>query len=134
MPCFYSAKIILESRTASGLIITPIVCKDFGYFCSGFCRECILVATCDAAQPFNAAGDSSRQIWRASSFLMSACLTNGQRLQVEGIVRGCVQMVIGDAAFHPNKLQGWTDGILEEVLKRLAELARPFKFVVTVRS
>lgn len=49
-------------------------------------------------------------------------------------MRGCVQMVIGDAAFHPNKLQGWTDGILEEVLKRLAELARPFKFVVTVRS
>lgn len=29
-------------------------------------------------------------------------------------------------------LQGWTDAIVEEALKRLAELARPFKYVVTV--
>lgn len=52
--------------------------------------------------------------------------------QVEAIIKQAVQFAIGDAAFEPERLQGWTDGILKETLKNLAHLARPFKFVVTV--
>lgn len=54
--------------------------------------------------------------------------------QVEAIIKRAVQFTIGDAAFEPQRLQGWTDGILKETLKNLAHLARPFKFVVTVSS
>lgn len=51
--------------------------------------------------------------------------------EVEAIIKQAVQFTIGDAAFQPKRLQVWTDGILEECLKHLSQLARPFKFVVT---
>lgn len=51
--------------------------------------------------------------------------------EVEAIIKQSVQSVIGESVFRQERLQTWTDNILEECLKNLAQLARPFKFAVT---
>ena len=52
--------------------------------------------------------------------------------QVEEIVKAVADKVIGpDTAFNPNKIQLWTANLVENILKQLCAINKPFKFVVT---
>ena len=51
---------------------------------------------------------------------------------VELIVKTVADKVIGpDTAFNPNKIQLWTANLVENVLKQLCAINKPFKYVVT---
>jgi len=51
--------------------------------------------------------------------------------EVDTMVRESITQVIGDASFHRGKMDIWMFNIMEGVLKRLASLQKPFKYVVT---
>eukprot|EP01013_Petalomonas_cantuscygni_P010385 TRINITY_DN23462_c0_g1_i1.p1 TRINITY_DN23462_c0_g1~~TRINITY_DN23462_c0_g1_i1.p1 ORF type:complete len:118 (-),score=10.20 TRINITY_DN23462_c0_g1_i1:169-522(-) len=42
-----------------------------------------------------------------------------------------VKAVLGSATWNPRKVDQWTSQIMEQCLKRLAELKKPFKFIIT---
>jgi dynein light chain Tctex-type 1 len=51
--------------------------------------------------------------------------------EVDTMVREAITAAIGDSAFLHAKIDSWTSSIAEGCLKRLASLAKPFKYVIT---
>ena len=51
--------------------------------------------------------------------------------EVDTMIRQSIMAVIGEAPFAHAKADAWGANIVEGVLKRLAALAKPYKYVVT---
>ena len=51
--------------------------------------------------------------------------------EVDTLVREAISLAVGDAPFQHDKINQWTNGIIEGCLKKLAALAKPFKYVVS---
>mmetsp|Transcript_20511 Transcript_20511/g.34374 ORF Transcript_20511/g.34374 Transcript_20511/m.34374 type:complete len:120 (-) Transcript_20511:375-734(-) len=51
--------------------------------------------------------------------------------EMDSIIRESIDSTLGTAAFVHNKVNAWTSNLVEGCLKRLAALAKPFKYVVT---
>lgn len=51
--------------------------------------------------------------------------------EVDTMIRESIAQVLGDAVFSHGKMDVWVANIIEGALKRLAALAKPFKYVVT---
>mmetsp|Transcript_143458 Transcript_143458/g.253338 ORF Transcript_143458/g.253338 Transcript_143458/m.253338 type:complete len:151 (+) Transcript_143458:48-500(+) len=51
--------------------------------------------------------------------------------EIDGIVRHVIGEVLGDTQFIPGYVDTWCDQIMEQSLKRIASLARPFKYIAT---
>ncbi|GBF94917.1 hypothetical protein Rsub_08160 [Raphidocelis subcapitata] len=51
--------------------------------------------------------------------------------EVDTMVREAITAAIGDSPFLHAKVDAWAANIVEGCLKRLAALAKPFKYVVT---
>lgn len=50
---------------------------------------------------------------------------------VETIVRQAIHNSLNDSAYNAKKVNGWTDSIVQNCLKDLQALARPFKYIIT---
>ena len=51
--------------------------------------------------------------------------------EVDEMVRKCIADLLGEQAFQHAKADTWTKNIIEECLKKLQALQKPFKYVVT---
>ena len=51
--------------------------------------------------------------------------------EVDTLVREAIILAVGDTPFQHEKFNQWTNGIIEGCLKKLAALAKPFKYVVS---
>jgi dynein light chain Tctex-type 1 len=51
--------------------------------------------------------------------------------EVDTMIRESISQVVGDNAFTHAKINTWSSNIVENCLKRLAALSKPFKYVVT---
>lgn len=51
--------------------------------------------------------------------------------EVDTMVREAIAAAVGDGAFAHAKVDAWSGNVVEGCLKRLAALAKPFKYVVT---
>ena len=51
--------------------------------------------------------------------------------EVDTMIRQSIMAVVGEAPFAHAKADAWGANIVEGVVKRLASLAKPFKYVVT---
>jgi len=51
--------------------------------------------------------------------------------EVDTMVREAVSSVVADNAFSHNKIDAWSNNIVEGCLKRLAALNKPFKYIAT---
>ena len=51
--------------------------------------------------------------------------------QVQDIVRNAVTKTLGNAQYNKDKVYKWSETIIEECLKELCKLNKPFKYVVT---
>eukprot|EP00992_Anisonema_acinus_P009679 TRINITY_DN5882_c0_g1_i1.p2 TRINITY_DN5882_c0_g1~~TRINITY_DN5882_c0_g1_i1.p2 ORF type:complete len:135 (+),score=55.57 TRINITY_DN5882_c0_g1_i1:57-407(+) len=51
--------------------------------------------------------------------------------KITEIVDESVKAVLGTVQWNNRKVDGWTSSIIENCLKRLAEMKKPFKYVVT---
>ena len=54
---------------------------------------------------------------------------NGEKITED--VNNTVRQKLGTEKWHPKKVDGWTKDIIDATLKSLAEMKKPFKFVVT---
>eukprot|EP00002_Diphylleia_rotans_P002341 TRINITY_DN1149_c0_g1_i2.p1 TRINITY_DN1149_c0_g1~~TRINITY_DN1149_c0_g1_i2.p1 ORF type:complete len:114 (+),score=22.03 TRINITY_DN1149_c0_g1_i2:72-413(+) len=50
---------------------------------------------------------------------------------VNNIIKDAVEATLQSAVYNHNKVTQWTSNIVEQCLKRLAGLNKPFKYVVT---
>ncbi len=51
--------------------------------------------------------------------------------EVDTMVRESIVAAIGDNQFAHNKIDSWSNNIVEGCLKRLAAMNKPFKYIVT---
>eukprot|EP00929_Paragymnodinium_shiwhaense_P009296 TRINITY_DN11341_c0_g1_i1.p1 TRINITY_DN11341_c0_g1~~TRINITY_DN11341_c0_g1_i1.p1 ORF type:complete len:111 (-),score=37.16 TRINITY_DN11341_c0_g1_i1:196-528(-) len=51
--------------------------------------------------------------------------------QVNEIAKAAVTKTLGSAAYSKDRVNGWCAQIIDECLKELAKLNKPFKYVVT---
>eukprot|EP00201_Polytomella_parva_P023520 CAMPEP_0175043106 /NCGR_PEP_ID=MMETSP0052_2-20121109/2974_1 /TAXON_ID=51329 ORGANISM="Polytomella parva, Strain SAG 63-3" /NCGR_SAMPLE_ID=MMETSP0052_2 /ASSEMBLY_ACC=CAM_ASM_000194 /LENGTH=118 /DNA_ID=CAMNT_0016306071 /DNA_START=37 /DNA_END=393 /DNA_ORIENTATION=- len=51
--------------------------------------------------------------------------------EVDTLVREVINSTIGDSQFIHNKIDSWSNNIVEGCLKKLAGLGKPFKYVTT---
>eukprot|EP01027_Heterolobosea_sp_BB2_P015306 GEZU01021913.1.p1 GENE.GEZU01021913.1~~GEZU01021913.1.p1 ORF type:complete len:116 (+),score=18.15 GEZU01021913.1:107-454(+) len=51
--------------------------------------------------------------------------------EVKAIIENSVKQTLSNVSYNVKKIDQWTSNIIEEILKRLAELKKPFKYVVT---
>ena len=51
--------------------------------------------------------------------------------EVLNIIKDASDQILGPHSYHHSRVAGWCSKIVEEVLKRLADSHRPFKYVVT---
>mmetsp|Transcript_28751 Transcript_28751/g.66302 ORF Transcript_28751/g.66302 Transcript_28751/m.66302 type:complete len:111 (+) Transcript_28751:76-408(+) len=51
--------------------------------------------------------------------------------QVNEIAKSAVQKTLGNAQFNKDKVNTWASQIIDDCLKELAKLQKPFKYVVT---
>ena len=51
--------------------------------------------------------------------------------EVDTLVREAIAQALGETHFKHEMVLNWTNGIIEGCLKKLAVLAKPFKYVVT---
>merc|ERR1712224_1092074 len=52
--------------------------------------------------------------------------------EVSMIIKESVENSIGVNAYQHNKVNGWTSSIVEQSLKKLTGLGKPFKYIVSV--
>eukprot|EP00164_Ancoracysta_twista_P001660 GFYU01002180.1.p1 GENE.GFYU01002180.1~~GFYU01002180.1.p1 ORF type:complete len:130 (-),score=30.87 GFYU01002180.1:234-587(-) len=50
---------------------------------------------------------------------------------IQTLVRESIDVSVANATFQHNKVHHWTSGVIEQCLKRLSTLNRPFKYMVT---
>eukprot|EP01138_Halocafeteria_seosinensis_P013882 gb/GECG01014175.1/.p1 GENE.gb/GECG01014175.1/~~gb/GECG01014175.1/.p1 ORF type:complete len:110 (+),score=6.61 gb/GECG01014175.1/:1-330(+) len=50
---------------------------------------------------------------------------------VEMIIRNALQQTLADSAYQANKVDTWTNQIIDSCLKGLKDLNKPFKYIVT---
>mmetsp|Transcript_22592 Transcript_22592/g.37273 ORF Transcript_22592/g.37273 Transcript_22592/m.37273 type:complete len:114 (+) Transcript_22592:89-430(+) len=50
---------------------------------------------------------------------------------VNTIIKESIEAVLSNAVYHHNKVAQWTSNIVENALKRLTSLNKPFKYIVT---
>jgi len=50
---------------------------------------------------------------------------------VEAIVRTAIVSTLNQSNYNSKKVNEWTNAIVTECLKKLQELARPFKYIIT---
>ena len=68
-------------------------------------------------------GDDGRQGLQEDDLLEDA--------EVDTLVREAIAQALGETQFKHDMVLQWTNGIIEGCLKKLAVLAKPFKYVVT---
>lgn len=51
--------------------------------------------------------------------------------EVTAIIKESIEGTIQNAAYHHNKVAQWNANIVEQCLKRLSSLNKPFKYIVT---
>lgn len=51
--------------------------------------------------------------------------------EVDTLIRDAILQTVGDSLFDHEQITVWTNEIVEGCLKRLANLTKPFKYVVT---
>eukprot|EP01059_Diplonema_ambulator_P007212 TRINITY_DN16709_c0_g1_i1.p2 TRINITY_DN16709_c0_g1~~TRINITY_DN16709_c0_g1_i1.p2 ORF type:complete len:131 (+),score=55.68 TRINITY_DN16709_c0_g1_i1:38-394(+) len=51
--------------------------------------------------------------------------------KITEILEEAIKQTLQGQAWQPKKVEGWTSNIIEHVLKRLAEMKKPFKYIVT---
>ena len=51
--------------------------------------------------------------------------------EIDTLVREVITSAVGESAFLHAKIDAWSSNIVEGVLKRLAALSKPFKYVIT---
>ena len=51
--------------------------------------------------------------------------------EVDTLIRDAILQTVGDSLFDHEQIPAWTNEIVEGCLKRLANLTKPFKYVVT---
>eukprot|EP00760_Papus_ankaliazontas_P014336 PhM_4_TR16059/c0_g1_i1/m.98467/K10420/DYNLT; dynein light chain Tctex-type 1 len=51
--------------------------------------------------------------------------------KITDLIDGCMRSKLAAEKWNPKKVDGWTKDIVDTVLKQLAEMKKPFKFVVT---
>lgn len=47
------------------------------------------------------------------------------------IIKECVESAIGVNAYQHNKINQWTTNIIEQCLKKLTSLGKPYKYIVS---
>eukprot|EP00735_Rhodelphis_limneticus_P005312 TRINITY_DN17100_c0_g1::TRINITY_DN17100_c0_g1_i1::g.20946::m.20946 TRINITY_DN17100_c0_g1::TRINITY_DN17100_c0_g1_i1::g.20946 ORF type:complete len:131 (+),score=-0.94,sp/Q9Z336/DYLT1_RAT/69.03/7e-57,Tctex-1/PF03645.8/1.8e-37 TRINITY_DN17100_c0_g1_i1:54-395(+) len=50
---------------------------------------------------------------------------------VNGIIRETIDQLLGNTTYQHNKIGQWTSNVVEQCLKRLTALNKPFKYIVT---
>ena len=51
--------------------------------------------------------------------------------EIDTLIRDAILQTVGDSLFDHEQIIVWTNEIVEGCLKRLANLTKPFKYVVT---
>ncbi|KAI8614185.1 hypothetical protein CcCBS67573_g06048 [Chytriomyces confervae] len=51
--------------------------------------------------------------------------------EVNNVIKESIESTIQNAAYHHNKVGQWNSNIVEQCLKKLASLNKPFKYIVT---
>ncbi|KAJ3211531.1 Dynein light chain Tctex-type [Clydaea vesicula] len=52
--------------------------------------------------------------------------------EVNNIIKESIENTVQNAAYHHNKVAQWNSNVLEQTLKKLTGLNKPFKYIVTV--
>lgn len=50
---------------------------------------------------------------------------------VEAIIRGAIHNCLNENSYNPKKVNEWTNNVVQNCLKELQALARPFKYIIT---
>jgi len=50
---------------------------------------------------------------------------------VQNIIKESIETTLQNATYHHSKVPQWTNNVVEQFLKRLTNLNKPFKYVVT---
>eukprot|EP00929_Paragymnodinium_shiwhaense_P075329 TRINITY_DN38506_c0_g1_i1.p1 TRINITY_DN38506_c0_g1~~TRINITY_DN38506_c0_g1_i1.p1 ORF type:complete len:122 (+),score=21.89 TRINITY_DN38506_c0_g1_i1:45-410(+) len=50
---------------------------------------------------------------------------------VETTVKGALQMTLSENRYNPKKVNDWTNAVIDQCLKGLQALNKPFKYIVT---
>jgi len=51
---------------------------------------------------------------------------------VQNIIKESVEGTLQNAVYHPSKVPQWTNNVVEQCMKRLSALNKPFKYIVTI--
>ena len=51
---------------------------------------------------------------------------------VETVVKSAIGVILNDTMYNPNKVESWSNSIIDTALKGLQSLNRPFKYATTV--
>lgn len=51
---------------------------------------------------------------------------------VETVVKSAIGVVLNNAMYNPNKVENWSNSIIDTTLKGLQSLNRPYKYAVSV--
>jgi dynein light chain Tctex-type 1 len=51
--------------------------------------------------------------------------------EVNAVVKECIESTIQNSSYHHNKVGQWNSNIVEQILKKLTGLNKPFKYIST---